>query len=114
MLAAEGALVHRTRHVPRLACELVDGGSIYWVIAGVMLVRQRILAVGPGQREDGSACAMLTLAPGLVAVAARAVRPFQGWRYLRAEDAPADSCAVAGGEDLPDALRRELSLLALL
>ena len=110
-------LRHLTRHRPRRAKEVLEGGSIYWVIGGAMLVRQRLLDIVPATDSDGTAHAALLLDPALVAVAPRATRPFQGWRYLPAEAAPADladTAAAAGAEALPAALRRELQALGLL
>jgi hypothetical protein len=110
-------LRHRTRNAPKRAAELLDGGSIYWVVSGAMVVRQLLRDVAPDTWDDGSACARLVLDPVLVPVAGRVMKPFQGWRYLRAEDAPADltSANLAEGErDLPEHLRRELRLLCLL
>jgi len=96
--------------------EIVEGGSIYWVIVGVMLVRQRIVEIRPDTWDDGTACAALLLHPELVPVEARAMRAFQGWRYLTAADAPADLDASDGSAEhgLPDTLRADLRRLALL
>jgi len=110
-------LRHRTRNFPRRAAEVIDGGSIYWVIGGSMLARQRILDVIQDQWDDGSACAGLVLDAKLVPLAGRPTKPFQGWRYLGAPDAPPD-LAVAplaiGEAALPATLRRELRALCLL
>jgi hypothetical protein len=116
-LANEGVLFHRTRNFPRRAEEVVAGGSIYWVVAGAMLVRQRLIEIREDAWEDGSACASLILDPVLVPVRARPTKPFQGWRYLQAADAPADLAAqeAAEGEDrLPPHLLRELRELCLI
>jgi len=110
-------LRHRTRNFPRRAAEIADGGSIYWVIGGAMIVRQRILAIRRERWEDGSACAALVLKPALVPVLPRPAKPFQGWRYLAPEQAPRDleaSPAADGEAELPMALRQELRLLGLL
>jgi hypothetical protein len=116
-LLSDPPLRHRTRNRPRRAAEILDGGSMYWVIAGAMVVRQSIADIISSTWEDGSACAGLVLEPTLVPVAGRAVRAFQGWRYLAADAAPADVSAASGasGEDeLPPALRAELRVLGLL
>ncbi len=113
-LAADGALRHLTRSFPRRAAEITDGGSMYWVVAGAMVVRQRVAGIEAARFDDGSACAAIHLDPGLVPVAGRRVRPFQGWRYLAAEAAPPDIAAGASVGDLPEALRRELQNLGLL
>jgi hypothetical protein len=110
-------LRHRTRNFPRRRDEVVDGGSIYWVISGATLVRQRVLDVIEDQWDDNSACAGLIFDPHLVPVAARPTKPFQGWRYLRPEDAPSDLVLgppARGEATLPPALRRELRALCLL
>ncbi len=110
-------LRHRTRNMPKRAEEVTAGGSIYWVVNRVVLVRQRITAIIEDQWEDGSRCAGLVLDPALVRVAGRAMKPFQGWRYLTAADAPPDlqaGGAADGLDALPEAMRRELAQLALL
>ena len=110
-------LRHRTRSFPRRHQEVIDGGSMYWVINGSMLVRQRIVDIIEDSRDDGTACTGLLLDPGLVPLAGRPTKPFQGWRYLRPDEAPQDLAAGprAIGEDaLPPALRHELRVLCLL
>ncbi len=113
-MVVDPPLKHRTRQMPRRRAEIIEGGSLYWVVAGSMLVRQRITDIVEDTLSDGSACAALILDPALVAVAGRPVRPFQGWRYLAAEAAPAD--LGAGGDDggLPPELARALRELCLL
>ena len=106
-------LRHTTRNFPRRSDEVLDGGSIYWVINRVVLARQRVHAIVAGDREDGSKGCDLLLDPELVAVRGRFVKPFQGWRYLTAEDAPADE-TTTGTDPLPPSLQRELARLGLL
>jgi hypothetical protein len=110
-------LRHQTRSVPKRAAEICDGGSIYWVIGGAVLVRQRVLDIVQDVWDDGSKCAGLVLDRGLVRVAARRVKAFQGWRYLLPADAPADldaAGAASGVDALPAGMRLELTKLALL
>ena len=116
-LAEKGELYHLTRNCPRRAKEILDGGSLYWVIGGAMVVRQAITDIRQAKFQDGSACAALMLDPRLVAVLGRPTRPFQGWRYLAAESAPPDlrkSGKARGVAGLPESLRRELGELGLL
>jgi hypothetical protein len=121
-LQAERALAnpplrHRTRNFPRRKDEVLDGGSMYWVISGSMLARQRIIDIIEDERDDRSACAGLILDPELVPLVGRPTKPFQGWRYLQPDDAPADlpTMAPAWGVDmLPPGLRQELRALCLL
>ncbi len=108
------ALRHRTRRAPRRAADLLDGGSLYWVIAGSMAVRQPLIDVVEDRRDDGSACCSLLLGPELIALEARATRPFQGWRYLEPAAAPPDAAARGEGDGLPAALRQELRSLCLI
>jgi hypothetical protein len=108
-------LRHRTRNFPKRADEILDGGSIYWVVNRVLSVRQRIVDIRVAQEADGTRCTDLVLHPKLVSVRGRVVKPFQGWRYLAAEDAPPDEGVAMGRADaLPEALQRELAALALL
>jgi hypothetical protein len=111
-------LRHQTRMFPKRAAELLSGGSIYWVVAGWVQVRQRILDIREEHWDDGSSCAGLVLDPTLVPVAARPQKPFQGWRYLAAEAAPPDLAAggpaTRGLEALPAKLRDELRALGLI
>ena len=106
---------HRTRMVPKRADELTDGGSLYWVIKGQVAARQTILDVRPFTDDAGISRCHIVLEPTLVPVMPRPQRPFQGWRYLAAHEAPADISAGAGEiAEMPESLRRELRELGLL
>ncbi len=107
--------IHTTRMVPKRAAELVDGGSLYWVIRGEMMCRERILDVRPFVDKDGVGRCALVLAPKVVLVEPRPYRAFQGWRYLEAKDAPRDLEKVApGAAAMPEKMRRELRELGLM
>ena len=113
--AADPPLRHRTRNVPRRAAEILDGGSIYWVIQGAVAVRQPIVDIREEHGEDGAKYAGLVLDPALVPVEATRMRAFQGWRYLAAADAPADlKSDLTQGEEMPADMRRALRDLSLL
>ena len=105
---------HVTRMMPTRASELIDGGSIYWVIRGAVLVRQRINAIERITDEEGIGRCKLVFDPALVAVRPVPRRAFQGWRYLSAEDAPADLKKGAIASEMDESMRRELSALGLL
>jgi hypothetical protein len=108
-------LRHDTRMMPKRRDEIVDGGSLYWVIKGLIQVRQPITDITPEVDESGRGFARLHLAPELVRVVPRGHRPFQGWRYLAAADAPQDlASAGAGGDDLPAEMQAELRSLGIL
>jgi hypothetical protein len=107
--------IHRTRMVPKRAAELVDGGSLYWVIRGQILCRQRIRAVRPYRDKEGIGRCALVLDPKVVLTASRPQRAFQGWRYLAGKDAPHDlEQAAPGAAAMPEKLRRELRELGLM
>ncbi len=106
---------HTTRMVPTRRDALLDGGSVYWVIRGEIRARQRLLDLRESTDEAGRRACVLELDPTLVKVVPRARRPFQGWRYLKPEDAPPD-LAEHGDEtaEMPEWMRAELRELGLL
>lgn len=106
---------HVTRQTPKRAEEILDGGSMYWVIKGVIRVRQRIIAINSGYMRDGEPKCELRLDTRLVRVVPRAMRAFQGWRYLEHADAPADLDSLGkGAAEMPPKLAEELRSLGLL
>ncbi len=115
-LEADGRLWHRTRMLPRRHEEIVaGGGSIYWVIRGQVLGRQRITGFDRIVDAEGRPDTLILLDNTLVPVLPRPHRPFQGWRYLKAEDAPRDLADAEGGEsEMPAELLTELRTLGLL
>jgi len=107
-------LRHVTRHRPRRDDEVLDGGSLYWVIRGFVQVRQRIIGLEAVDTDEGRKCGLL-LHPELVRTELQPRRPHQGWRYLEPKDAPLDLAAVAGVDaEMPAELRAELRELGLL
>lgn len=112
--AGRGAVCeHVTRMKPRRMDELLDGGSLYWVIKGLILVRQRIAAFEPVTGADGIERCAILMNPALALTEAQPRRAFQGWRYLKPEDAPADLGERRAGETPPELSARlaELGLL---
>ena len=107
--------IHTTRMVPKRAEELLDGGSLFWVIRGEIMCRETLLDIRPFVDRDGIGRCKLVLDPKLVLVEPRPCRPFQGWRYLAAKDSPRDlSRAAPGAAAMPEPMRRELRELGLL
>jgi hypothetical protein len=109
---APGVHAHVTRMRPSRAAELLDGGSLYWVIKGQISARQRLIGLEDFVGPDGVRRCALGLEDAVAAVAPRPRRAFQGWRYLKAEDAPPD--LAGAGAQMPEDLRRRLSALGLL
>jgi hypothetical protein len=113
-LAEGGDVFHVTRMFPRRGDELLDGGSLYWVIKGFIQVRQRIAGLVPITDAEGISRCKIVFEPELVATRFQPRRAFQGWRYLLDEDAPAD---LPQGDDtgrLPAEMRAKLAELGLL
>jgi hypothetical protein len=106
---------HRTLQTPRRRDEVLDGGSLYWVIKGFVLVRQRVLDLRADVKDDGTACCGIVLEAELVATRPHPRRAFQGWRYLDMADAPRDITGlVEGPDDMPPAMRKDLRELRLI
>ena len=97
---------HVTRMFPKQKDALLDDGSIYWVIKGLIQCRNRIVRLEETTKNGVRHCTIL-MEPGPVPVVPTPKRPFQGWRYLQQEDAPAD-ISDRTMADLPPELRSKL------
>ena len=82
--------IHRTRHRPRRDKEVLDGGSMYWIIKGFIRARQAIIRLDHLHDDEGGKRCGFVLHPDLVRTELRARRPHQGWRYFEAKDVPPD------------------------
>lgn len=109
-------LFHTTFQAPKRQADLLDGGSLYWVIKGVIQARQRLLGFEDGHKDDGSPCCLLLLDVPIVPVRPVPRRAFQGWRYLDAKDAPKDLKPGThdGLASMPPKMRKELADLGLI
>lgn len=105
-LRETGKLFHRTRMHPKREDEILGGGSIYWVIRGLIRCRQKLSGFERTLDEEGRPQTLLLLHPKLVLVDPVPHRAFQGWRYLEPARAPRDLTGGAG--ELPAALAAEL------
>ena len=105
-----------TRNRPRRAEEVLAGGSLYWVVRGQIRARQLVTGFRAGREESGRPSCLIEVAAELVATLPRPCRPFQGWRYLAAADAPPDlpPDLLGGEEPLPERMLAELRELGLL
>ncbi|MBD3662335.1 DUF1489 domain-containing protein [Sulfitobacter sp. TSTF-M16] len=111
----DGLPRHVTRMWPKRAAEILNGGSIYWVIKGEVLCRQNVLRLDEVIGADGIRRCAIVLAPDIIRVSPALRRPFQGWRYLEATDAPPDLRADRTGETaLPTELNRALAEIGVL
>lgn len=106
---------HTTRMVPKRVEELLDGGSLYWVIKGNIQCRQRLTDIRTFTDDEGISRCHLVLEPRIIPTEWQPRRAFQGWRYLTSDDAPIDEGqGMAGRAKLPPELRNELASLGLL
>ena len=111
----DGLPRHVTRMWPRREAEVLNGGSIYWVIKGVIQCRQKVLRLDEYQSQDGIARCAIVLDPELIRTQNSLKRPFQGWRYLPVADAPPDLPKGRAAEDpLPVELNRALAEIGVL
>ena len=106
---------HVTRMQPKRVDELLDGGSLYWVIKGQVMARQKLLDIVAVTGEDGIARCRLVLGPEVIETVPQPRRPFLGWRSLDSDSAPRDlSDAGSDLDSMPEDLKRELAELGLL
>jgi len=110
----EGTMQHVTRMTPKRGEELLAGGALYWVIKRQVQARQTIIGLEPVVGEDGIKRCAIMLAPQVIATRPQPRRAFQGWRYLRGEDAPSDLPPGLELSDMPPKMRQELLELGLI
>ena len=109
-----GTTEHVTRMWPKREAELLDGGSLYWVIKGAVLARQRLLRLEERRGADGIARCALVLDAEVIRTEAALRRPFQGWRYLDPAESPRDLPKGRAADDaLPPELARALAEIGL-
>lgn len=116
---AGGAESYNPRHVtrmwPKREEELLSGGSLYWVFKGVILARQKVIRLDEVFGDDGIRRCGIVLDQEVVRTSAAPRRPFQGWRYLKPEDAPRDLPKGRQGEsELPRELENALAEIGIL
>jgi hypothetical protein len=112
----KATLAHITRMTPRRSDELLDGGSLYWVIRRQVQVRQRLLDIVRFTDSEGIGRCRLVIDPELVPLRPHPRRAFQGWRYLEASDAPPD-LQTEGSRDaaeMPAEMRASLMEMGLI
>jgi hypothetical protein len=109
---------HFTRNFPRRAEEVLDGGSMYWIIHGEIVARQRIVTLEERRNQRGRKRCAIGLEAKIVRTEPVSHRPLQGWRYMGENDVPPDlgerSPRAKGAERLPEGMARELRELGLL
>ena len=105
---------HVTRMWPKRAAEILAGGSLYWVVKGVILCRQRIVRLDEIDGADGIRRCGIIMDPEVIRTEAAPRRPFQGWRYLEPKDSPPDLPKVRERDSaLPEELALALAKIGL-
>jgi hypothetical protein len=116
--STKGKRLHTfTRNVPKRIDELTDGGSIYWVVKRLIRVRQEILGISQEVNDEGRKYCAIELSPVHVLLEPRQQKAFQGWRYLKPEEAPLDlpkGATLEADTDMPPEMMAELKELGLL
>lgn len=106
-----------TSRRPARADDLVNGGSVYWIIKRHIACRQAIIdfvELPPDDKREKPAY-LIMADPVLIRTQAIPKRPFQGWRYLKPQDSPADIGRLDEHEDRPPPeMEAELLRLGLL
>ncbi len=111
----DGLPRHVTRMWPKQSDKLMNGGSLYWVFKGLVLCRQPIVRLDEVQGADGIVRCGIVLDPEVTRTASTPKRPFQGWRYLKPEDAPPDLRKGREAEPtLPPEMNRALAEIGVL
>ncbi|MCA0302659.1 MAG: DUF1489 domain-containing protein [Proteobacteria bacterium] len=104
-----------TRNTPRRAEELLGGGSLYWVVRGVIRCRQELVGFDEDvDAEDGRKYCRIKVKRTIVPTAPRACKAFQGWRYLEPDNAPPDLSKGDSDGEMPAEMVAELKRLGLL
>lgn len=105
---------HITRMWPRREEELLNGGSLFWVMKGFIKARQKIIRLEKTTGDDGIVRCAILMDPNVVNVELTPRRAFQGWRYLSGAQVPRDTSGTELREDcLPEALEYELAQLGV-
>ena len=81
---------HITRMWPKRSKELLNGGSLYWVIKGFVQARQKINGLEEIIGKDNIRRCAIVLESEIFLTTSVRKRPFQGWRYLNPIDTPPD------------------------
>ena len=105
---------HVTRMFPTRKAEILSGGSLYWVIRGMITCRQEIADLEKVTDREGISRCRIIFKPKVIPVRPTPRRAFQGWRYFEASDAPPDLKKGQVSAGMDEAMRRELAALGLL
>ena len=103
-----------TRMRPRRKNEILNGGSIFWVIKGLILARQKIIGFDNFMSEDKILKCKIILDRKIILTDAYHKKPFQGWRYFSHQEAPKDREIFSNDKNqLPLNIEKELSEIGI-
>lgn len=107
-----------TRNTPKRANEILNGGSVYWIIKGAIVMRQTILNIETLLDDNGKKYCRIVKDPEIMLVAPKPQRAMQGWRYLPAEQSPPDLHPLdpdnQNDDEIDEKMAKELAELGLL
>ena len=106
-------LIHPTRQWPKRTEEVLNGGSIYWVIKGFIVGRQKLVEFKKVTKNGIPHCGLVYDAK-MIPVRITPRKAFQGWRYLDDKDAPPDRKIGDTIDEMPEKMKKELVELGLL
>lgn len=79
-----------TRNMPQRSNELLNGGSVYWIIKRLICVRQIITDIQQTTDDEGQRLCIISMKPQIMMVDPIPHKHIQGWRYLSPDKAPKD------------------------
>lgn len=87
--AGSGAFL-TTRGTPTRANDILNGGSVYWIIKQQICARQTVEDIQTLKDDEGRKYCLITMKPEIIMTMPIPHRHIQGWRYLPPDKAPAD------------------------
>ncbi len=111
-----GHIMHMSsRNTPKRADEILGGGSIFWIIKRTIVARAPVISIREEERLDGRKGCQMCIRPEVILTVPQPKRGFQGWRYLKDNEAPNDleNSIKSDGQGSPE-LAAELKELGLL
>lgn len=107
-----------TRRKPQRSDELLNGGSVYWIVKHMIRARQEIVDIKIFQDDEGRDFCQIYLDPQIILTQGISHRAIQGWRYFDKAKAPADigpyDPSAEMEDDIPEDMVQELKSLGLL
>ena len=102
---------HSTKLMPKKHEAIVESGSLYWVIKGVICARQKIVEIIKQEDRNGVKRCRIYLDNSIRKTTPIRKRPFQGWRYLKKNRTPADivdPVTATFDDDIPLDIQQQL------